>query len=284
MTEGIFPKADGEILYASEINQLRSNVFGDGSDGALSVASGTTTLTGGSIYNYTSINVANGAVLTVTAGATGPLIMKCIGNCTIDGTINLKGLSSYTGGAAVVANNTNAAGLAGNGWSTYVLSGAAACGIADGGSGGASGINDGVGVYKGFKAVAFIRQSPSSIWNGSGGGSGGCQALSVSATSGTGGTGGVGLILLVSGNLTITGTIDVSGGNGGNASASGGSGGGGGGGGAGSALIVYGGTLANSGTITVTGGTGGTKAGGFNQDGTAGGAGYYSLISEEDLL
>ena len=98
---------------------------GSGLDGALNVTSGTTTIDAGNarvvVKNYTSINISNGATLTLSNPATDGtvLILKCQGNCTIDGAIDLVGMgaSESTSGFNLLdsddhfgANGTNNSG------------------------------------------------------------------------------------------------------------------------------------------------------------------------------
>ena len=109
--------------------------------------------------------------------------------------------------------------------------------------------------------------TPSPINPGYGGGGGGAGYSagsggggSPTATSGTSGAGGL-LIIIVRGNVSITGTISSNGSNGGTGGG-GANGGGGGGSGGGRIIIVYGGTYSNSGTIQANGGSGNPYDGG----------------------
>lgn len=97
-----FMTADTNVVYP----------YGDGSDGALNVTSGTTTLDFASanvlIKNYSSINVSVGATLAVsnTPASGGLLVLLCTGTTTIAGTLDLKGKGS-TGGAQVTVSVTS---------------------------------------------------------------------------------------------------------------------------------------------------------------------------------
>ena len=63
--------------------------FGNGSDGALNVTSGTTNLNLNNKYQYTTVNVSSGATLS-TANTTGSVLYICATtSITIDGTINV---------------------------------------------------------------------------------------------------------------------------------------------------------------------------------------------------
>lgn len=99
------------------------------------------------------------------------------------------------------------------------------------------------------------------------GGAGGTSTGGSRNGSGGGGCGNYGggvIILLVGGNLTITGTIDCSGSKGGAGGTNGDKtsdfpGHGGGGGGGGRIFICHKGTISNTGTLNVNGGSGGAK-------------------------
>ena len=109
--------------------------------------------------------------------------------------------------------------------------------------------------------------TPSPINPGYGGGGGGAGYSAGSggggsptpATSGTSGAGGL-LIIIVRGNVSITGTISSNGSNGGTGGG-GANGGGGGGSGGGRIIIVYGGTYSNAGTVQANGGSAGSPGG-----------------------
>ena len=123
------------------------------------------------------------------------------------------------------------------------------------------------------------RGGQSSTVGGGGGGGAGNPAGAGAGGAGGGGTGSGGgsgggglLIIIVRGNVTITGTISSNGGNGGNgggpSSPGPSAGGGGGSSGGGRLIIVYGGTYSNTGTVQANGGSGG---------GTNGGAGVITI-------
>lgn len=66
------------------------NPFGDGSDGALNVTSGTTTLLLNRKYQFTNINIAAGATLTIPSNTTGSVLyLLANGTVNIEGTINV---------------------------------------------------------------------------------------------------------------------------------------------------------------------------------------------------
>jgi len=131
---------------------------GDGSDGALNVTSGTTTLSVDVIYNYSSINVSAGATLRFTQGGNGGGYINCKGNCTIAGTLDLRGVISgqvtlYRGSVfedAATGNGTptfrsNKGGVGGVGGTSTAAIGT------DGGAGGDSDVaGDGSGGAGGY--------------------------------------------------------------------------------------------------------------------------------------
>ena len=101
---------------------------------------------------------------------------------------------------------------------------------------------------------------------GNGGGGGGAGNAAGPGGGGPGGTGSTGstgvgglVILIVRGNVTITGTISSNGAGGGFGVGGGGSGGSSGGG---RIIIVYGGTYSNIGTVQANGGSSGASSGG----------------------
>lgn len=289
-------------LSESAIRNAASNFGGGGSDGSLTIASGTTTidLTNSDIVikQYESISITGTGVLAFSnPGTNGTIIiLKSSGDVTITSTAT----------AAIDASGMGAADGS-NGISTLSytrrgeLAGLPTAGVA--------GIVIPESTSDGLK---FVK-----LWCGAGGGGG--QNGNNSGTGGTGGTGGGALYIECGGNLNLTGAITVAGatgttgtkggtsqlgqpcggGGGGSGSSltagtagavgsSGGSsngncGGGGGGGGGGSCVIIYNGLTANSGTITKTGGAGGAGGtDGVNSYGGAGGAGGngYSLVKQ----
>jgi hypothetical protein len=287
----------GEKLNAEDLNEnfnLVQKFGGDGSDGALNLASGTTTLDAGGanilIKNYTSINIASGATLTISNPAsTGTLlILKCQGDVTIAGKIDLKGMGAnvVTTGFGILdglaTHDGNAGGL-GNDGPSYI------------GTGGAGGTIFGMkDLYTTPDATRLYRKVLNIAIGsgGAGGGTGGLDNMQGSGgggAGGAGGRGGGGLIIECRGELdfTATGEISVDGADGSDGtdapSNNSGGGGGGGGGSAGMALILYNTLTANDGTINARGGAGGdgggqpnaTAGNGAGGGGGGGGAGAY---------
>ena len=117
---------------------------------------------------------------------------------------------------------------------------------------------------------------------GSGGGSGGngCQLPDGDSNQapGSGGGGGGGIHIIANGEVTITGTIDVSGGNGGNGNNLGG---GGGGGSAGFIIIQTNSQINLTGALIASGGIGGTN--GSPTTAGNGGLGAQGVVILEDI-
>ncbi len=257
---------------------------GDGSDGALSISSGTTTISAGSaaylVKNYSSISITGTASLAFsTPGTNGTII-----NIKSQGAVN-----ATTSGVAFNVSSMGGAGGAGGAVNINGTVGSTGIGTTEtetAGAGGAKGTAtvDGAG---GVTSVAvtyilniygkIVRVSPGS----GGGGGGGGHSGGAGAAGGDGGIGGGALIIECNDawNFT-TGSISCAAANGnvGGAGGDKGGGGGGGGGAAGCVAILYKTLTADSGTYTKTGGNG-ANGGGTNGDdslthhGGGGGAG-----------
>jgi len=259
---------------------------GDGSDGALNVTSGTTTLDAASanvlIKQYSSLNISAGATLTISNPGTGGtvLYLKVRGDVTIAGKIDLKGFGG-AGGAAVNP------GVAGYGIlddsNHYGVNGTSGSGSTPGTAGSAGAAYLTQSFYTPLYG-SIIRRAIY-VWCGSGGGGGGNGN---GRPGGVGGAGGGALIIECGGsfNFVAGGEIDISGANGSNGSdgGPGNAGGGGGGGGAvGSALIIYNTLTADAGTKTATGGNGGAGGNqpqaGTGASGASGGGGGCKSIA-----
>ena len=283
MAEGQFPKADGDVSYASEVNKIfffeyGKEFCGDGSDGALSVTSGTTTLTGNS-YQYSSISVSNGATLTFSGK--GKVIVKCQGDCAISGNLNLPTrtgdapttFDGFVGGSA----SESTGGTAGASFPVIIarLPFLGFC-LTEGGSGSAGATATG-------NAAGGGGAGGGSYGAGGAGGNGGGGRVTGNGAGGAAGAGKGTVVFYIQGNITIAATAVISGAGttGGNGSAGSVNGGGGGGGGAGGFLYMSAGgnaTLASGAAISVNGGNGGTGAngtldGGGGNGGSGGGGG-----------
>jgi hypothetical protein len=270
--------------------------YGDGSDGAVTLPAGTTTLTREMFY--TSLVVPSGATL-VTAGymvrAQVSITVQAGGKILNDGgdasgvTPGTGALFAQLGGFSVDgAPGLSAYGDGGNG---------TVASAAFGGAGGDGGLTNGVFTNGGPGGVPYLTglpytlRSPQVTWfgtvpwisyiyglaGGGSGGSGGCQGTN--ARSGAGGGAG-GVVYLAAPTVVNNGLIGARGGKGGNAAAAGAgtdSAGGGGGGGGGVVLIV---TRSFSGSNPdVSGGAGGTKYGALGNNGAAGNSGNYLITA-----
>lgn len=250
--------------------------FGDGSDGALNVASGTTTLTGSEFW-YSSINVAAGATLTnITANL--PIILRSTGPVVISGTVaplnNLATTSTaFGGGSGGGGGGGTAAGAIGVGMSIGgrgIQSGGAA-GAASGGNGGNGG-QLAPNYLKSLLAEGLTPQLATSTPLGGGaGGNGGTGAAA--------GGGGGACLVIIAPSITINpGAVLNCAGAPGTASAANNNGGGGGGGGG--LIILATLLLAQNGTLNVAAGAGG-GVGAFTGAGAggAGGAGNTYILT-----
>lgn len=273
---------------------------GSGADGALSIASGTTTINVGAVQiyvlQYSSISITGtGSLAFSNPHANGTtVIILCSGNAVITSSataaIDLRGMGA-AGGTAGTAGASGGDGTnsipqaddtAHNGF------GGAASNIGTPGGAGAAGVAySPISMYT--RLAVQLASRMTRVAPGAGGGGGGGANSSGSANVGAaGGRGGGALIMQVAGSLNFTGTIKLDGSNGSDAPGQVTSntniacGGGGGGGAGGMGIILYNAQTAISGTITCAGGTGGaggtaqltaTSAGGTSIAGGAGGGG-----------
>ena len=254
---------------------------GNGSDGALSISSGTTTINlGGSrvvIKNYTSISITGTGVLAFSnPHANGTiLILKSQGNVTLTSSsapmIDASGIGSAVGNNAIFGTffmNTCGAGGSGALYSTP----------APGAAGGAMTLSP-----SSAQLSQQLLKYPY-LFVGSAGGPGG-SAGGGPHSGGNGAPGGGCLIMECGGawNFTTANGISVAGLNGGNGVGQGspnsGSGSGGGGGGGGCFIAFYNSLIANTGTVNSAGGNGGSGqfggSGNYESSGGGGGAGLY---------
>ena len=257
---------------------------GDGSDDALSISSGTTTidLANAKIVtkNYTSISITGTGKLTFSnPHSTGSfIILKSQGDVT---------LTSSTAPMLDASGMGAAAGTGGVGNGTDGTDGTTASTLLDtsahfGGAGkstgqGAAGAIYGSAAFYTISAAAY-RAFGQFVAMGSGGGGGRGGATS---DGGNGGRGGGSLIVECGGAINFTTTSGIStAGKAGSDTA--GTGGPGGGGGAGSFICYYDTSTAITGTVTDSGGNGGTggtvqSGGGGGSYGGAGAAGTSTL-------
>lgn len=291
-----FPDKSGTLSVG-----VSATFGGTGSDGALSISSGTTTIDCSNaqlvVKNYTSISITGTGVLAFSNPASlgTTVILKSQGGVTLTSSatpmVAMNSMGAAGGAGGTIGGTGNGSGGAGG--ASQGTDGSAGDNQVNGGGNGTTG-SSGVGLGKNTGGVGGISNTsaaggtsagyPSTFGSnfratllvpGSGGGGGAGGKDSAGAA---GGLGGGALYIECAGafNFTTTAGISISGGNGSSTSAGGNKGGNGGGGGAGTCLILYGTLTANTGTVTVTGGAAGTgPAGG------AGGAGAngYSIIT-----
>lgn len=288
-------------------------MYGDGSDGDVTIASGTTTLTRDMFYDD----------LTVDAGATldtGGYRIFVRNVLTNNGTIRNNGnhatdaangaastagtglpgtgLQAASGGGGGAGANINnqvqaTAGQNGNSGTTSSIISTSGAGGAGGGGAAGSGVSktefgSGVGGAQIWRnpqlyllSGKFMTTGTSMLYLSAGpGGGGGGAATTTTGTQARGGSGGGGggLILISAGVIAGTGLISARGGDGGDAYVSVGTESAGGGGGGGGGLVIIGTRSLSAGqTIDTAGGAAGTGAGASGAVGTAGQAGDVFL-------
>jgi hypothetical protein len=278
----------GLDLRFAPITRLPAAIFGDGSDGAVTISSNTS-LTRDMYYSSLTVNAG------VTLSPNGWRIF-CTGTANILGTIDASGgngtasAGASGGGPGAAGGGANAviaqgaagttggitAGTVGNAGGPYLVDpsvnsgagGASGGGNAGGGAGAQSRMVGGVAQFRNSANAILAEGITSGIVIGRlGGGASGGSGAGDGTNRGGGGGGGASGIVIVAAVLAGNGTIAAKGGNGGGPGTTGNCGGGGGGNG-GSIILV---TTSNTftGTITAAGGTGGAGVG----TGVAGGAG-----------
>lgn len=272
-------------IWTQWIRFLRSEantaIYGDGSDGALNLLSGTYTLT--SDENRSSVNVALGATI-ITNG----YILRCSGLATVAGAIHNNGSDGQNDADGGAGGSGGGAGTVGGGQAGGNGGGNNGTGDTDvaGGSGGDGGLSvtpadaggsGGTGTAPAVTAGSLrsfhAAHTGHLIGNGAvtliaGGGSGGGGG-----GYGGGGGGSAGVCCFFARQLELSGTISADGGDGGDGGFSGGgAGGGGGGGGSGGAVYLITREFSGAGTVTAAGGAGGALAGtgGIGLDGDDG--------------
>ena len=267
---GIYIITNGTANDATQVmRNFGALLIGDGSDGAFNQSSGATTLTQGTVYQYSSFTMSGTATLTTTKTTGYPIIVLVQGdlNITSNGTSDFsgKGIDSplgttYTFGSTYTNGNVN---IPGNPPTE-------------------------VDILKVYNYSSSLLHSPI-IVSGTKGGNGASNSIgSGTGTGGTGGSGGASIIFVVGGNVSVSNhTFNMGGANGGNGASTGsgssnwGLGNGGAGGGSGSIGIYCFGTLTDTGTYTVTGGNGGTgsSSGTISGNSTYSGGGGASITS-----
>lgn len=268
---------DGSSLTINGYVQNSKGAFGgDGSDGALTISSGTTTISAASARvvtkNYTSVSITGtGALAFSTPHANGTVIfIKSQGATTLTSSAApMVDVSSMGSSGGSGSNPTGTNGTTGYGYDYTTNEGGAGSSTTPGAGGAAfSGVIN-------YQTYNISLEKWRKILMGAGGGGGGGNGGG--GSPGNGGNGGGVLIIECAGawNFTTASGISVNGATGGNGSGGSANAGGGGGGG-GYCIVLYNTLTANSGTITSSGGTGGNNDSGnvTNRAGGGGGAGY----------
>ena len=280
----------------------KGNFGGNGADGALTITSGTTTVSAASaalfFKNYTSISITGTGVLAFSnPHANGTFgIIKSKGAVTITSSATPAFDGTGMGAAGVATNTANAAGSNGSdhpdildtsnhygaGGGHYVDGVSAGVGGAAGAAVDTTAITNLAFPYT--LATTYLYRQKVHLQCGSGGGSGAGDGGG--DEGGLGGRGAGGFLIECGGawNFTTTNGISVAGIAGGN-SVNGDSGtsgnGGGGGGGGGHFVALYNSLTANTGTISISGGNGGTGSNSLSGSnyGNAGGGGGAGVVS-----
>lgn len=295
----------GDEVLATDLNG-NFKFGGDGSDGALSLSSGTTTIDCANaevvIKQYTSVSITGtGKLAFSNPHANGTIvILKSQGAVVITSSnspaVDLRSMGA-TGGTGATASGSNDGNDGNNGnQANYIIDdsahegklGAKGTGI-DGGAnaGGAGATAPSAFLLKRFylQYADALKLGHINLVAGSGGGGGGGAGLGSgngAGFTGKGGDGGRGagaLLIECGGALNYAAETNIAGANGSNADHGGnrtapgfgrtGGGGGGGGGACGMFGIIYNTLTANTGTVIATGGDGG--AGGDGGRGTGAG-------------
>lgn len=270
-------------------------MYGDGSDGALNVTSGTTNLNLDQKYEYTTVNVSAGAKISTTDTAGSVLYICATTSINIDGIIDLyskmsPGQNSWSVTIDGVTYNSPSVGNGGSGGDNFGRSGGSQSnGYGGGGAGGGQDWAGSPDCYGGNGGSGGTSPSGGGYRQT---GSGNSEQI-LSGNNGSQSGGGSGGAMKTSGNWVYRSGVGGGshGENGGNASRISGSGSywgvGGGGGGAGGAAgrpgvhlvlkapsITINGELMTAGTDGGSGGRGGSGSdGGYNGSGGGGGGG-----------
>ena len=264
----IDPNTSGLYIFnGSQIQQVGGSnmdyLFGDGSDGNV-------TLIANANYdtpkNFTDFTLNSGVTLSVTNALT-PLIIRCTGTCTINGTIDLSGkgyqiIDTSDGTAGVNRSYRGAGGGTGGGGT------GGGYGSYNGGAGGSSTLYPaGTSAIQNVLFQSLLSMNLELSCGGSGGNGTKNGSSLTNFTIGAGGAGG-GAILIIAKSITGTGNIFAKGSNGVSPSSGSNRSGGGGGGGGEIALITSSYTF--SGSVATNGGNGGSGNGGGNSGNTGG--------------
>ena len=253
------------------------NLFSVGNGGLGSAVISTNTSLNPGIYEYTDLTINSGVTLDNTSGLYGPLIIKCTGTFTCNGTIRVINyqLEGDCGGSGAGGGST-AGDPGGTGYSTDFLSGGTSPGLISAQPG-----FDGKDIdLSRFELANMLGK----IMKGGSRGGRGADAGG-SNIAGLGGKGG-GVLIIIADTLVFTATnvFDVTGEDGSNFVL--GSAGGGGGGGGGAVITLWNNVTDfgnwNSSAWLTAGGTGGTGNAGYGNGGD-GGTGYAYGIALTEL-
>ena len=259
---------------------------GDGSDGALSISSGVTTIDCANaavvIKNYASISITGtGKLSFINPNNNGTIvIIKSKGDVALTSSqapmIDLSGMGALGGTSVTVGSSGNSNGNAGTTGVCFGIIPVTNAGPGGSNTGGGGSAAAPVAYASAINSILIAKYPKAFV--GAGGGSGGASAGSgASATSGYGGRGGGSLIIECAGalNFTTSSGISVAGLSGVDGTYGGGHVVGGGGGGAGGyCLILYNTLTSASGTVNVSGGSGGSNNSNYSgSSGTYGGGG-----------
>lgn len=261
---------DGTKLIINGYDQTGIGTYGgDGSDGALTVTGGTTTLNTGQLYQFTSVSIESTGILTFTGDGVAQMLIQ--GNFTIaaGGKIDLRYIATKYNGGVVGIHALEGGGA--TQIATNSLGGLAQTTI-DGFNGGAGGDGNGAGAgtggaagVNGSSAGTDGADGTTNTVGGGGGGGGGSDpgTYYVAPTAGAAASG------LNGGNGGVGGTGNTGGGAGGSGGGGTGTGNGGNGGRGGDSRP----TVAGTGYDAGDGGHGGDSGptGGVGGDGGAGG-------------
>lgn len=290
-----------DAIYGLTNIAAGAGLFGAGTDGAVSLSAGTTTLQR-DMY-YTNLTLSGTAVLNTNGYkiyVNGTLSMSG-SSSIVDNGANGGNASGTTAGAGAAQNTgvTVGSGTAGGNGGGQQNAGAAAAGTVpgyggNGGNGGASSNAGGLGATLTYLPERIFRHDH--LYNagikqggaGGGGGGGGNPSFLATAAAGGGGGAGGGVIMIFAQIFTNTSTVGIlarggNGGNGGNAASGNSTGGAGGGGGGGGFIYIISLQINALGILDVSGGTGGIggngAGGGANGgNGVAGQTGHYSAF------
>lgn len=302
------------LTYSSVLGKWQNSAAvakfgGTGADGALSITTGTTTISlGGAavfVKNYSSLSITGTGQLSFSnPHANGTfIILKVSGGITISTSgnpaIDASGMGATGGTAGVVPGGNGGTGNQAQS-SIGLLYGGGAGSLGTGAATNTAGAAGGTLLGKLIFLTKVINVVPGSGGGGTGatggfnattgGGGGGSSANTTGSIGSTGsggagtniagfagGNGGAALYIECAGTYNCSAVISVAGKNGTNSTTDGGGGGGGGGG---TILALYNTLGADTGTYTVSGGTGGTAVRSNTGGNGAAGQSYVGVNTE----